>query len=403
MAAATTTMQRTTQQHTTPADTVQLRRSMADPQTTSQLIGEIYDAALEPALWPQVMEKVADFVGGQAAGVFTRNADGRAGRAFVVHGLDHVYLKSYATTYWRHDPMVAALALCDIEQVVSLSDVVPHDEFRRSVLFREWAQPQGFVDSLKAVLDKSATRLAYLSVCRSERAGLADDEMRHRMRQIVPHVRRALLIGKAIDGERAAAAMLTETLDGLSAGLFLVDAAGRIVHANTAAQQLLATHVLSRSNGGQLMATDPQDNQRLREVFATAGSHDQALRLKGIALPLTARDGERYVAHVLPLTSGERIGAINATASAAIVVRKATLQSPSLPGVIGAAYHLTPAELRVLLAIVDIGGVPDIAAELGVADSTVKTHLGRVFEKTGVSRQADLVKLVAGFATPLVE
>jgi DNA-binding CsgD family transcriptional regulator len=31
----------------------------------------------------------------------------------------------------------------------------------------------------------------------------------------------------------------------------------------------------------------------------------------------------------------------------------------------------------------------------------VKTHLSRLFEKTEAARQADLVKLVAGFATPL--
>jgi DNA-binding CsgD family transcriptional regulator len=64
-------------------------------------------------------------------------------------------------------------------------------------------------------------------------------------------------------------------------------------------------------------------------------------------------------------------------------------------------YKLTPAELRVLLAIVDVGGVPEVAAALGVAVTTVKTHLNRLFEKTGVGRQADLVKLVAGFSTPL--
>jgi DNA-binding CsgD family transcriptional regulator len=33
--------------------------------------------------------------------------------------------------------------------------------------------------------------------------------------------------------------------------------------------------------------------------------------------------------------------------------------------------------------------------------TTVKTHLGRLFEKTGVGRQADLVKLVAGYSMPL--
>lgn len=54
-----------------------------------------------------------------------------------------------------------------------------------------------------------------------------------------------------------------------------------------------------------------------------------------------------------------------------------------------------------LLAIVEVGGVPEVAAMLGVAETTVKTHLGRLFVKTGTGRQADLVKIVAGFATPL--
>src|SRR5262249_47304332 len=67
--------------------------------------------------------------------------------------------------------------------------------------------------------------------------------------------------------------------------------------------------------------------------------------------------------------------------------------------VIGKTYKLTPTELRVLRAIVNVGGVRQVAGNLGIADTTVKTHLGRLFEKTGVSRQADLVKLVAGYSS----
>ena len=48
-----------------------------------------------------------------------------------------------------------------------------------------------------------------------------------------------------------------------------------------------------------------------------------------------------------------------------------------------------------------MGGVPEVVAALGVADTTVRTHVGRLFEKTGATRQADLVKLVAGYAAPL--
>jgi DNA-binding CsgD family transcriptional regulator len=69
--------------------------------------------------------------------------------------------------------------------------------------------------------------------------------------------------------------------------------------------------------------------------------------------------------------------------------------------VIARTYKLTPTELRILLAVVEIGGVPEVAEALGVSPETVKTHLGHLYEKTGARRQADLVKLVAGFASPL--
>jgi DNA-binding CsgD family transcriptional regulator len=44
--------------------------------------------------------------------------------------------------------------------------------------------------------------------------------------------------------------------------------------------------------------------------------------------------------------------------------------------------------------------VPDIAAALGISESTVRTHLKRLFEKTSTHRQVDLVKLIAAHATP---
>jgi DNA-binding CsgD family transcriptional regulator len=87
--------------------------------------------------------------------------------------------------------------------------------------------------------------------------------------------------------------------------------------------------------------------------------------------------------------------------AAALFVHKAALETPSPPHAIAEAYRLTAMELRVLLAIVEVGGVPEVAEALGVAESTIKTHLGRIFAKTNLSRQADLVKLVAGFASPL--
>ena len=106
---------------------------------------------------------------------------------------------------------------------------------------------------------------------------------------------------------------------------------------------------------------------------------------------------------MLPLTSGARREVSRSySAAAALFIHKAVLDTPSPPEVIAKSYKLTPTELRVLLAVVEIGGVPEVAEALGIAETTVKTHLGRIYEKTATARQADLVKLVAGYSNSLV-
>jgi DNA-binding CsgD family transcriptional regulator len=57
-------------------------------------------------------------------------------------------------------------------------------------------------------------------------------------------------------------------------------------------------------------------------------------------------------------------------------------------------YGLTPTEARVVFHIADGGTVSSCADTLGVAESTVRTHLKSVFAKTGIRRQAQLQSLL---------
>lgn len=194
------------------------------------------------------------------------------------------------------------------------------------------------------------------------------------------------------------AATLADTLDGLGAGLFVVDATSRIVHANASGRALLQERLVLRAAEGRLVACEARAAATLRELLARAVGPGA----RPMALPLAAAEGRHYVAHLLPLASGARHSGTGCPAVAAVLVHRAAIETHCQPEVIGELYNLTRSELRVLLAIVEMGGVAETAEALGVAEATVKTHLHRLFGKTGASRQADLVKLVAGFSNPLV-
>ena len=375
---------------------------MSEAEQLSALIGDIYDATLEPLLWVGVLQKSTRFVGGRAAGLFSKDAASKSGDIAYNYGIAPYYEQLYFEKYIKLDPLTIGQFFADVEQPVSVSDIMPYDEFLETRAYREWGRPQGLVDTLNVALDKTATSAAMYCVLRHEQDGLVDDEMRRRMRLIVPHLRRAVLIGRVIDLKTAEAATFADAADGLGAGMFFVDASARIVHANARGHVMLAEASLLRVIDGKLVPIDGSAEQVLNEVYAMAELGDAAVGIKGIAVPLKALDGERHVAHVLPLTSGARRRAgTSYAAAAAMFVQKASLDTPSPQEAIAKLYKLTPTELRVLLAIVQVGSTVEVAETLGIAESTAKTHLHRLFAKTGTRRQADLVRLVAGYASPL--
>jgi DNA-binding CsgD family transcriptional regulator len=378
-------------------------QSMDETEVASAVVGDIYDAALDAALWPSALGNVSRFVGGPASALYSKDATAKSGIIYYDDGgIDPHYRQLYWDYYVKFDPSSTAQFFSEIGELMATADFMPYHEFTATRFYQEWARPQGLVDSLNTALDKSATSVAVFGVFRHERDGRVDDEMRRRMRLISPHVRRAVLIGRIIDLKTAEAATLADTLDGLAAAMFLVDADAHIVHANASGHAMLAAGDALRVSGNRLAAGDAEVDQALRNVFAASGGGDAAVGVKGIAVPLAARGGERYVAHVLPLTSGARRQAGRSyRAAAALFVHKAALVTPAPPEVIARTYKLTPTELRVLLAVVQVGGAPEVAEALGIGETTVRFHLKRLFEKTGARRQADLVKLVAGFAGPL--
>ena len=376
---------------------------MDEAARVSSLIGDIYDAALDPGLWVGVLEQTCGYVVGIASTLQSHDISQQTANFYFTWNDNPEYTRSYVEKYARINPAIVPAALqTKVGDVSTFLDFITLDEYRASQLYKEWSGPQGYIDAVQATLDKSATSYAAVVVMRHDRHGPADDGARRRMTLLAPHFRRAVAISKVIDLHKVEAAAFADTLDGLAAGLILIDAAGRIVHANASGLAMLDDGSVIRSKGGKFAVTDAQAEHLLQDILLSATGGDASIGVRGVAVPLSGSQGERHVAHVLPLTSGARRSAgVAYSAVAAVFVRKTALDLPHPLDAIADGYKLTPAEMRVLMMIVEVGGVPEVAPVLGISESTVKTHLQHIFAKTGTSRQADLVKLVAGHMSPL--
>jgi DNA-binding CsgD family transcriptional regulator len=373
----------------------------SDMDQFSRLVGDIYDASFDPGRWRPVLQGVCKFVNAGFGILITEDAVSSKAHAHYTSKDDPEWLDSYFSKYIRMNPMLVPALSFEVGRIFSMSSFMTHRQFRSSLFFKEWVSPRGYIDTVGTMLEKSPTSISVLSAVRSKKQGVVDKKTLHRMGLVTPHIQRAIAIGRTLELSSCEASALADTLDGFAAGIFIVDRRGAVAHANTNGERMLQSGSLLRRANGMLIATDAKANAALAAAIAACDAGDAAIGTKGLAIMLSGRSAEKHVAYELPLTAGtrKRAGATY-SAVAAVFVRKVALELPSPLQTISELYGLTTRELSVFLAIVEVGGVPDVSALLGLSDATVKGYLKDIFRKTATTRQADLVKLAAGLANP---
>jgi DNA-binding CsgD family transcriptional regulator len=267
--------------------------------------------------------------------------------------------------------------------------------------YTEWARPAGLGDTAGGIILRTDRLIGLFSMMTPTTGDLVGPRELAVAELLLPHVRRAVTISDLLDMRSMAAAAFETTLDTFAAAVVLVDANARILHANAAAQSMFSAGgpVLAANN--ELRTSSAAANNALRSAIARAASNESALGYGGIAVPIQAGNGTSAIAHVLPLKYGKLRPDMAHGAVAAVFLTPA--QKSALPPVeaLAGLFDLTPTEARVMIEIASGKNRAATAIALGIADSTVKTHLARVFEKTGTSEQLELARLVASLTPPV--
>lgn len=370
----------------------------SEASTLSELIGDIYDAALDPTLWTRALEHSCAFIGGSSALLHWRDVAAETSAALHQFNDDPHYTRLYFEKYWSMNPVFPAATFVEPGIIYTPTEIVSQAELVKTHFYKEWMKPQGIVGCVATNLEKGAASSTVLTIRRNEELGIVDGEMRHRAALIVPHFQRGASIGRLFDQTRATQAVLAETLENVEAGVFLVGPNGHIVFANAPGRVILDEGTLLRERGNSLAAVVPEAHRMLREIFVAAEGGDMSVGGRGMSIPLSTSPHGRWFAHVLPLTSGDRqrAGSLH-SAVAAVFVRKTSPASPPPLEALAKLYRLTASEVRVLDAVMKVSGIRALADFLGLSQATVKTHLHNMFRKTGTARQSELVKLIAGF------
>ncbi len=365
-------------------------RGTADPLSVT---GVLYDAALDPDLWPSALAALARAMAAPAALLVAGAGDRRTAGVLATTGLEPASALACSSIDPMADPLCEAaerrLGLPVISGLDLAAEKVADSEFGRLVL-----QPAGLVHAMGAAL--RAGDGVFVSLWFFRPAGrpfqYKDGET---LAGWLPHVARACTIQQRVSSAEHASAASAAAFDRLALGAVLVDEQARPLVVNRLAERLLAGGDGLRVTAGRLSANSHAATERLhaaiRETAREAAATGRT-RSAGLRLARAARTAPLDV--IVVSLARPRWGASPGGPVAVVFVSDPERAHVAPERLLRDLYGLTPAEARLAMSLAHGHSLTAAAAEVGVTRNTAHTQLASVFAKTGSSTQPELVRLL---------
>lgn len=216
--------------------------------------------------------------------------------------------------------------------------------------------------------------------------------------EILPHLARALRLYRTVRSSEDMHGALVAILDRLPEAIFLVDHHGGVLSCNGSARAILRRNDGFSVVDGRIALASADEHSALRALIAEAGAErpgTDAARGIEATMSVSRPSGQRSLPVVVTplLCRGE--SDCRPAAVAAVITKDVDQDASVLAPNLGTAFNLTPGESRLAGLIADGLGIQAAAEALGITRNTARTHMKRIYAKTGVHSHADLVRLLS--------
>ena len=367
----------------------------AGPEALLQLVLRAVEAPLRPDGWQRFLDATAQRLSCSMSVFMLLDPDDPDASHILTTGPGREFDREFRLRYGGEDDYyLQGMTGAPTGAIRLGSEIISTDEMRKTSVYRELAQPWGIEHFMGSVIVNDPQLNAHFSLTRPP----SGEPFSTRDKQLVstwllPSLRRSIELDRELRRLRALSGALIIALDRAPYGALFLDRRGRLLHANQVGEGWLRRRHALRLNHDRLQAADPQLQAQLDRALLLA-SQQQARPAAALLLPGT--DGQpagRLM--VFPLPPDHAGSGLPGGAACMLLIHEATGGPPRLSEWLVQQYRLSPGEAR-LAATLFVGQSLAAAAErLGISRNTAKSHLARVFDKTGVRSQAALLKLLA--------
>ena len=376
---------------------------MSEREAFDRIVASLHEAALDAAHWSSATALIDEAL--QAHGSSMVFGDGGSEEDIRIYFAwdffrgqrDRDRERWYFENYYALDERVPRLRHLPDSRLVHVTDLYTEEELKTSAAYNE-ALARGYAqNSISVRLDgPRGSRIVWVVNDPVDGDGWSSARL-DSIRRLLPHIRQTVRVQQALAGAGALGASLAKLLDTTGLGIVQLDGRGRIVAANDRARDLLRTGDGLFDEDGFLFARAPEDDAVLQGLLARAlprfggqGAGGSTMVGRSSALP-------PLVLHVNPVGRQETDFHLWPVAALVLVADPAGGTRID-PAVAEAALGLTGMESRVAVLLAEGMSVREVAAATGRGESTIRSHVKHMFARHGLSRQAELVRLVLSLA-----
>jgi DNA-binding CsgD family transcriptional regulator/GAF domain-containing protein len=384
-----------------------------------KLIAAVYDAALEPERWPDALRRIGGALS-DASGILAVHPWSGGVQWAMISDLDPASMPTYEDDFSskQSNPYFQMCQRVPLGEPIAAETFTAPQDFEQTDFYRAILAPQRLRYSIILTLLRDEERVAAAAFLRSAQAGPFTDGEFELLRELAPHLQRALKLTLRIESLRKQSMSLAEALNVSATGMVLADAQGHVIFVNPAAARVLKEADGFSLRSGRLIVEDPAARRALAGALTRtehtadgekadsvekADSAEKADRVEktgmegASALTVPRPTGRQaYNLLVWPLRLGVGVLPVDAPSALIVITDPVSSSRPPLEA-LATIYGFTPTETALASLLVEGQTLKESASRLGITMNTVKTHMKQLFAKTNTRRQAELIRLVLQF------
>ena len=372
----------------------------AASNTLETLTDMLYEAAFDAEKWPPFLTALAQALEGTLPTLFLHDPRTHAGSLAINVGYDEAMVRAYKERLAERNIWLRSGAhLLTTHQVRTSHMMCSRKALLESEWYADYCLPLDISQAIGATIHRGSAVTSNVAVFAGAGRPDFDRDDMALLEALMPHMQRALRVHTHMADSDLRQRELTDALEHMTVGVIMVTKSTRVLFMNRSARS-----IVSRRDGLQVDATGLRalrlrDTATLRAHIAGAAERTAGRgTLAGGEFRLPRPLGRAALEIVVSPISAGQTWCSGEQAVAAVYITDPG-QIPQRPeAILSRIYGLTPAEAKVAASIARGLTGRQAADKLAVSYNTLKTHLKRVFVKTGTNNQGALIRLIVAGA-----